>query len=64
MIMVMAGAVDKVIDELVPLLEPGDIVIDGGNSHFPDSTRRTQDLKAKEARSSSARASQAARKGP
>jgi 6-phosphogluconate dehydrogenase len=47
MIMVMAGAVDKVIDELVPLLEPGDIVIDGGNSHFPDSTRRTQDLKAK-----------------
>jgi 6-phosphogluconate dehydrogenase len=47
MIMVMAGAVDKVIDELVPLLEPGDIVIDGGNSHFPDSTRRTQALKAK-----------------
>jgi 6-phosphogluconate dehydrogenase len=47
MIMVMAGAVDKVIDQLVPLLEPGDIIIDGGNSHFPDSTRRTQDLKAK-----------------
>ena len=47
MIMVKADAVDQVIDELVPLLEPGDILIDGGNSHFPDSTRRTQDLKAK-----------------
>jgi 6-phosphogluconate dehydrogenase len=48
MIMVKAGApVDQVIDELVPLLEPGDILIDGGNSHFPDSTRRTRDLKAK-----------------
>jgi 6-phosphogluconate dehydrogenase len=47
MIMVMAGAVDAVIGELVPLLEPGDIVIDGGNSHFPDSTRRARELKAK-----------------
>src|SRR5271166_4504887 len=48
MIMVKAGApVDEVIDELVPLLQPGDILIDGGNSHFPDSTRRTVDLKAK-----------------
>jgi 6-phosphogluconate dehydrogenase len=48
MIMVKAGSpVDQVIDELVPLLEPGDILIDGGNSHFPDSTRRTRDLKAK-----------------
>jgi 6-phosphogluconate dehydrogenase len=48
MIMVKAGKpVDDVIDELVPLLEPGDILIDGGNSHFPDSTRRTQDLKSK-----------------
>jgi 6-phosphogluconate dehydrogenase len=48
MIMVKAGApVDQVIDELVPLLEPGDILIDGGNSHYPDSTRRTRDLKAK-----------------
>src|ERR1700722_9228289 len=35
MIMVKADAVDKVIDELVPLLAPGDILIDGGNSHFP-----------------------------
>jgi 6-phosphogluconate dehydrogenase len=48
MIMVKAGAaVDAVIDELTPLLDPGDILIDGGNTHFPDSTRRTQALKAK-----------------
>ena len=48
MIMVKAGPpVDDVIDELVPLLEPGDILIDGGNSEFNDSTRRTRDLKAK-----------------
>src|SRR5271168_5230579 len=48
MIMVKAGSpVDDVINELTPLLEPGDILIDGGNSHFPDSTRRTQELKAK-----------------
>jgi 6-phosphogluconate dehydrogenase len=48
MIMVKAGKpVDDVIDELVPLLEPGDILIDGGNSHYPDTTRRTQLLKDK-----------------
>ena len=48
MIMVKAGPpVDEVIDELVPLLEPGDIIIDGGNTHYPDTTRRTRDLKAK-----------------
>ena len=48
MIMVKAGKpVDDVIGELVPLLEPGDILIDGGNTHYPDSTRRTRDLKAK-----------------
>ena len=48
MIMVKAGpAVDDVINELVPLLEPGDILIDGGNSEFTDSTRRTRDLKAR-----------------
>ena len=48
MIMVKAGQpVDDVIDELVPLLEPGDILIDGGNTHYPDSTRRARDLKAK-----------------
>ncbi|MBX6313754.1 MAG: decarboxylating NADP(+)-dependent phosphogluconate dehydrogenase [Isosphaeraceae bacterium] len=48
MIMVKAGApVDAVIDEVAPLLEPGDILIDGGNSHYPDSTRRTRALKEK-----------------
>ena len=48
MIMVQAGAaVDAVIGQLVPLLEKGDIIIDGGNSHFPDSTRRTQELAEK-----------------
>jgi 6-phosphogluconate dehydrogenase len=48
MIMVKAGpAVDEVINELVPLLEPGDILIDGGNTHYPDTTRRTRDLKAR-----------------
>ncbi|MCA9920707.1 MAG: NADP-dependent phosphogluconate dehydrogenase, partial [Anaerolineales bacterium] len=45
MIMVKAGRpVDAVIEQLVPLLEPGDIIIDGGNSHFPDSTRREKEL--------------------
>jgi 6-phosphogluconate dehydrogenase len=48
MIMVKAGpAVDQVIDEFAPLLEPGDILIDGGNTHYPDTTRRTQALKAR-----------------
>ncbi|MFO7680482.1 MAG: decarboxylating NADP(+)-dependent phosphogluconate dehydrogenase [Chloroflexota bacterium] len=48
MIMVKAGRpVDTTIEQLVPLLEPGDIIIDGGNSHYPDSTRRTQELAAK-----------------
>src|SRR4051812_4103157 len=43
MIMVKAGApVDAVIDEVAPLLEPGDILIDGGNTHYPDTTRRTR----------------------
>lgn len=47
MLMVKAGApVDATIAQLVPLLEPGDIIIDGGNSHYPDSTRRTQELAA------------------
>jgi 6-phosphogluconate dehydrogenase len=46
MIMVKAGPpVDQVIDEVAPLLEPGDILIDGGNTHYPDTTRRTRALK-------------------
>src|SRR5262249_7852823 len=48
MIMVKAGpAVDQVIEEIAPLLEPGDILIDGGNTHYPDTTRRTRDLKSR-----------------
>ncbi len=48
MLMVKAGdPVDEFIDELAPLLEKGDIVIDGGNSHFPDSQRRYEALKQK-----------------
>ncbi len=47
MIMVKAGdPVDKVIAELRPHLEPGDVVIDGGNSHFADTRRREADLAA------------------
>ena len=47
-ILVKAGAaVDAVIDDLTPLLSKGDIIIDGGNSHFPDSQRRFDQLKAK-----------------
>ncbi len=48
MILVKAGpAVDAVIDTLVPLLDKGDILMDGGNSHFPDTIRRTKALTAK-----------------
>jgi 6-phosphogluconate dehydrogenase len=44
-IMVKAGAaVDAVIDQLLPLLEPGDLIIDGGNSYFPDTERREKAL--------------------
>ncbi len=47
MIMVKAGKpVDAVIDQLKPLLSEGDIIIDGGNSEFADTNRRTKDLKA------------------
>jgi 6-phosphogluconate dehydrogenase len=43
MIMVKAGkAVDEVIESLIPLLSPGDIIIDGGNTHFPDTIRRME----------------------
>ena len=48
MMMVKAGqAVDDLIAELSPLLEKGDILIDGGNSHFPDTIRRTKEVEAK-----------------
>ncbi|AEG44503.1 NADP-dependent phosphogluconate dehydrogenase [Isoptericola variabilis] len=45
-VMVKAGAAtDAVIDELVPLLEEGDIVVDAGNAHFPDTIRREKALR-------------------
>lgn len=48
MLMVRAGdVVDKFINSLVPLLDEGDIIIDGGNSNYPDTNRRTQELAAK-----------------
>ncbi|WP_191290908.1 NADP-dependent phosphogluconate dehydrogenase [Kitasatospora herbaricolor] len=46
-IMVKAGGpTDAVIDELVPLLDAGDVVVDGGNAHFLDTRRREQALRA------------------
>ncbi|MBM3191699.1 MAG: decarboxylating NADP(+)-dependent phosphogluconate dehydrogenase, partial [Chlamydiae bacterium] len=48
MFMVKAGeAVDLLIDECLPFLEKGDVVIDGGNSHYPDTERRFAALKAR-----------------
>ncbi|KFZ17443.1 hypothetical protein V501_01717 [Pseudogymnoascus sp. VKM F-4519 (FW-2642)] len=48
MLLVMAGKpVDDFIETLLPHLEKGDIIIDGGNSHFPDTTRRTKYLDTK-----------------
>ena len=42
MLMVKAGQpVDDAIEQLLSVLDPGDVIIDGGNSHFPDTTRRT-----------------------
>ena len=62
-VMVKAGApVDGVIDELAPLLDEGDIVIDAGNSHFPDTRRRDAGVRASAGCASSARASPAARR--
>ena len=48
MMMVKAGkAVDELIETLIPLLEPGDIIIDGGNTLFSDSDRRTRYVESK-----------------
>ena len=48
MLMVKAGeVVDTFIQAILPHLEKGDIIIDGGNSHYPDSIRRTRDLAEK-----------------
>src|SRR4051812_1895420 len=47
-LMVKAGVpVDAVLTELAPLLDPGDIVVDGGNSHFKDTERRAAELAAR-----------------
>jgi 6-phosphogluconate dehydrogenase len=48
MLLVKAGApVDEFIEMIMPYLEKGDIIIDGGNSHFPDSIRRTKYVEEK-----------------
>jgi len=46
-IMVPAGLVDNVINEVVNFMEQGDIIIDGGNSHYREDIRRAQELAAK-----------------
>jgi len=48
MLMIKAGdPVDSVIEQLIPVLEKGDVIIDGGNSHYPDTIRRTKYLEEK-----------------
>ena len=47
-LMVPAAVVDKTIADLVPFLEPDDILIDGGNSYYVDDIRRAQELATKE----------------
>jgi 6-phosphogluconate dehydrogenase len=47
-LMVPAAIVDKTIAQLEPLLEPGDILIDGGNSYYVDDIRRAKELAAKQ----------------
>ena len=48
MMMVKAGApVDELIEQLLPHLEPGDVIIDGGNAHFPDTIRRCAYVESK-----------------
>ena len=47
-LMVPAAVVDKMIADLMPLLEPGDILIDGGNSYYVDDIRRAKELAPKE----------------
>ena len=47
-LMIRAGSpVDETIEKLLPLLDEGDLIIDGGNSHFPDTSRRCEYLKEK-----------------
>jgi 6-phosphogluconate dehydrogenase len=46
-LMVPAGAVDPVLESLIPLLEAGDIIVDGGNSYYHDDIRRAKELREK-----------------
>ena len=47
-LMIKAGAaVDEFIDRLIPLLDKGDVIIDGGNTHFPDTARRREYVEGK-----------------
>ena len=46
-LMVPAASVDKVLDDLASLLEPGDIVVDGGNSYYHDDIRRAAGFEGK-----------------
>ena len=48
MLMIKAGpAVDTLIEQLLPLLSPGDVIVDGGNTHYLDTERRTQYVESK-----------------
>jgi 6-phosphogluconate dehydrogenase len=48
MMLVKAGKpVDAFIEQIIPFLEPGDIIIDGGNTHYPDTNRRTEYVERK-----------------
>jgi 6-phosphogluconate dehydrogenase len=47
MLVKAGGAVDEFIEQLIPHLEAGDIIIDGGNSHFPDTIRRAKYVESK-----------------
>src|ERR1700676_2699553 len=53
-LMVPAAVVDKTISDLVPYIEPGDTLIDGGNSYYVDDIRRPKKLPPKEIHSGAA----------
>ncbi len=64
MLMVKAGpAVDEFIEKLIPLLSPGDVIIDGGNTHYSATPSGARSTSSRRACSTSAPASPAARRG-